>query len=125
MEISFNNLYKILKDHRLENVYINLLENKLEQSKEAEIIRILSLAAILIDRDEIEYKKLGYYIILKYSIVQGDYVPLYEVSYKLLNIPVVVLLDRIMNIKKIDSVLSELYDVIKEECRDILVNKKN
>ena len=97
MEFSFKNLYKYLKDYDIIEAYVGLLKNNIIDISEEKIIKLLSIAALLIEREELEYQKLAYYIILKYSILTEDYTPLYDISYKLFNIPVIELLDKINN----------------------------
>ena len=118
MEVNFNSIYKILKNNNLDKAYVGLIENNLKEIQEESIIRILSLAALLIQREEIEYQKLAYYIILKYSIITKDYSPLYEISYRLYNAPVIHLLDKINNVEDEESFLKEIYDILKENCKE-------
>ena len=118
MEINFNSIYSMLKKVGIDKDYTNLIENKIDQIEEKNIIKLLSLAALLIDKEENEYKKLAYYIILKYSINFNDYTPLYEVSYKLFNMPVIEMLDRINNAENEVSLMEELYEIIKDKCKE-------
>lgn len=118
MEVNFNSIYKIIKNNNLDKAYIGLMENNLENIEEESIIKMLSLAALLMQREEIEYQKLAYYIILKYSIITKDYTPLYEISYRLFNVPVVQLLDKINNVENEESFFEEIYDILKENCKE-------
>ena len=118
MELTFNSLYKLMEKNNVSDAYIGLLNNNITDIDKEKIIKLLSIAALLIDREELEYKKLAYYIILKYSIVTSDFSPLYEISYKLFNIPVVELLDRINNIENEESLIENIYDVIKENFKE-------
>lgn len=118
MEFSFKNLYKKLKDYDIIEAYIGLLKNNIIDISEEKIIKLLSIAALLIEREESEYQKLAYYIILKYSILTEDYTPLYDISYKLFNIPVIELLDKINNITNKESIIENLYDIVKESFKE-------
>ena len=118
MEFSFKNLYKYLKDYDIIEAYVGLLKNNIIDISEEKIIKLLSIAALLIEREELEYQKLAYYIILKYSILTEDYTPLYDISYKLFNIPVIELLDKINNITNKESIIENLYDIVKESFKE-------
>lgn len=118
MELSFNSIYKLMENNNISDAYTGLLKDNIDVVPKGKIIKLLSLAALLIDRDELEYKKLAYYIILKYSILTSDYTPLYEISYKLFNIPVIELLDRINNIENEESLLEDIYDILKENFKE-------
>lgn len=118
MELSFNSIYKLMENNNISDAYIGLLRDNIDAVPREKIIKLLSLAALLIERDELEYKKLAYYIILKYSILTSDYTPLYEISYKLFNIPVIELLDRINNIENEESLFEDIYDILKENFKE-------
>lgn len=115
MEIKLSTIYKRIKENGIEETYNALLLDKTEYIAEDSIIKLLSLAAILMKREETEYKKLAYYIILKYSILSGDYNPLYEMSHDLFNIPVIELLDKINNTDE-EGIYAEIYDILKSRC---------
>ena len=114
--MKLSTIYKRIKESGIEKTYDALLLNKKEDVSEDAIIKLLGLAAILMKQDEIEYKKLAYYIILKYSIMSGDHNPLYEISHDLFNIPVIELLDRINNTCEDDGIYKEMYGILKERC---------
>ena len=118
MELSFNSIYKIMENNNISDAYIGLLKDNIDNIPKEQIIKILSLAALLIEREELEYQKLAYYIILKYSILTEDYSPLYEISYKLFNMPVIELLDRINNIENEESLIENIYDILKENFKE-------
>jgi len=118
MEISFNNLHGMIEKNGLEETYDDLLNNKINFDDRENVIKILSLAALLINRDEPEYRKFAYYLILKYSIISKDYSPLYEMSYKLFNMPIIELIDRINNTEGEKNLIEELFDIIKENCKE-------
>lgn len=118
MEIKLSTIYRKMKEYGIEKTYDGLLVNKKDYISEDAMIKLLSLAAILMKRDEIEYKKLAYYIILKYSILSEDFNPLYEMSYDLFNIPVIELLDRINNTYEEEGVHKEIYDILKSRCEE-------
>ncbi len=115
MEIKLSTIYKRIKENGIEETYNSLLLDKPNDIAEDSMIKLLSLAAILMKREETEYKKLAYYIILKYSILSGDYNPLYEMSYDLFNIPVIELLDKINNTDE-EGIYAEIYDILKSRC---------
>ena len=118
MELSFNSIYKIMKNKEISDAYIGLLKDNINDVPMEKIIKLLSLAALLIDREELEYQKLAYYIILKYSILTSDYSPLYEISYKLFNIPIIELLDRINHIENEESLIEDIFDILKENFKE-------
>lgn len=107
MEMKLSTIYKRIQENGIVKSYNGLILNKKEDISEEGIIKLLSLAAILMKREELEYKKLAYYIILKYCILSGDYNPLYEMSHDLFNIPVIELLDRITNTYKEEGIYAE------------------
>lgn len=118
MELSFNSIYKIMKNNEISDAYIGLLKDNINDVPREKIIKLLSLAALLIDREELEYKKLAYYVILKYSILTSDYSPLYEISYKLFNIPIIELLDRMNQIENEESLIEDIFDILKENFKE-------
>ena len=66
MELSFNSIYKIMENNNISDAYIELLKDNIDNIPREQIVKILSLAALLIEREELEYQKLAYYIVLKY-----------------------------------------------------------
>lgn len=118
MELSFNSLYKIIEKNNVADAYVGLLKDDITDVPKEQLIKLLSIAALLIQREELEYQKLAYYIILKYSILTSDYSPLYEISYKLFNIPVIELLDKINNIESEESFLEDIYEIVKENFKE-------
>ena len=118
MELSFNSIYKIMENNNISDAYIELLKDNIDNIPREQIVKILSLSALLIEREELEYQKLAYYIVLKYSILTDDYSPLYEISYKLFNMPVIELLDRINNIENEESLIENIYDSLKENFKE-------
>ena len=64
MEIKLSTIYKRIKENGIEETYNSLLLDKPNDIAEDSMIKLLSLAAILMKREETEYKKLAYYIIL-------------------------------------------------------------
>lgn len=114
--MKLSTIYKRLEECGIEKTYEGLLVNKRDNITEDAMIKLLGLATILMNQDEIEYKKLAYYIILKYSILSEDYNPLYEMSYDLFNIPVIELLDRVNNTYEEDGIYKEIYNILKSRC---------
>ncbi|MTJ02162.1 DEAD/DEAH box helicase [Idiomarina piscisalsi] len=66
LNTSFTELYNSL-----------LLNEKIESS---DYFKLLSIAIVLTNQDEIALKRLAYRIVLKYSLNTGDYIPLYDFS---------------------------------------------
>ncbi|MCE7626426.1 DEAD/DEAH box helicase [Vibrio fluvialis] len=66
LNTSFNELYNSL-----------LLNEKIEPS---DYLKLLSIAIVLTNQDEVSLKRLAYRIVLKYSLNTGDYIPLYDFS---------------------------------------------
>lgn len=69
-------------------LYHLLLANKKDSLTEDDLVFLLRNAVILLNQNNINVKKLGYSIILHYSILYNDYVPLYEIAINFGFIPV-------------------------------------
>ncbi|KPZ57962.1 DEAD/DEAH box helicase [Pseudoalteromonas sp. P1-25] len=68
---------------RLLNTSFNELYNSLllnEQIEPSDYLKLLSIAIVLTNQDEVSLKRLAYRIVLKYSLNTGDYIPLYDFS---------------------------------------------
>lgn len=59
-------------------LYHSLLLN--EQIEISDYSKLLSIAIVLTNQDEISLKQLAYRIVLKYSLNTRDYIPLYDFS---------------------------------------------
>lgn len=69
-------------------LYHLLLANKKDSLTEDDLVFLLRNAVILLNQNNINVKKLGYSIILHYSILYNDYIPLYEIAINFGFIPV-------------------------------------
>lgn len=91
------------------NAYEKLLINNKNELNENEIFLLLKSAVIFLNYGEEEIKKLGYGIILKYSNLFKDYLPLYDVSMEKDYIPVAKFIeDNYFNVEEIETSFNKL-----------------
>ena len=64
MELSFNSIYKIMENNNISDAYIELLKDNIDNIPREQIVKILSLAALLIEREELEYQRNSAYRLL-------------------------------------------------------------
>ncbi len=69
-------------------IYYNLLSNKKELLTKKDLQFLLRNALLFLNQKDLETKKFGYSIILHYSLLYNDYIPLYEISLNLGFIPI-------------------------------------
>lgn len=68
--------------------YINILINSNDSISNESKVRLLKIAIVFLNYGDVHLQKLGYRIILAYSNLFNDYIPLYDVSLNLGYIPV-------------------------------------
>lgn len=88
-DYSLIKLQNDIKKYSFEKVYKKLFLGNLQDLDESENIKILELALLLINSKDEQLFDMGYYIIVIYSVETGNYDPLFEISEKLLNFPVI------------------------------------
>ncbi len=89
-----------------------IFTNNLTELTELEKIKILEIALMLINSNDQVLFDLGYFIITVYSVDTNDYQPLFEISDKLLNFPVLKFLIDKGFIKIDDSLFSEINNIV-------------
>lgn len=82
---------------RLRNTDFHELYSKLllrQELGESELSKLLQISVVLLNSENDEIKKLGHRIVLQYSNITGDLIPLYDLSVNLGHIPVAKLVER-------------------------------
>ncbi|MBP5698797.1 MAG: DEAD/DEAH box helicase, partial [Alphaproteobacteria bacterium] len=125
------------------DLYKEFMINEKIELNEQQKSYLLSLAIIFLNQQDINLKKLGYRIIVRYTTIYKDYIPLYETSITLGFIPVTKLIEKIviannnptfsmiltsayMNLFKKDNIYlteeqKELYDFTKKTISSALI----
>lgn len=117
MKIDDYSLVKLqndIKKYSFEEVYKKLFLGGLKYLNESDNIKILELAISLINSENEQLFNMGYYIIVVYSVETNNYNPLFEISEKLLNFPVVNFLykKRLINID--NTFFTEIENAVME-----------
>ena len=115
VEMKEYNIIKFKNDIEKSKFSITLKKiftNNLTELTELEKIKILEIALMLINSNDQVLFDLGYFIITVYSVDTNDYQPLFEISDKLLNFPVLKFLIDKGFIKIDDSLFSEINNIV-------------
>lgn len=88
-DYSLLKLQNDIKAHSFFETYKSIFFNKIKELNESEIIKMLELAILLINSKNESLFDLGYYIIVNYSIQTGNYIPLFEISERMMNFPII------------------------------------
>lgn len=78
-----------LKKYFFYDTYKCIYFNKLSNLNESDHIKLLELAILLINSKNEQLFDLGYFIIVNYSVETQNYIPLFEISEKMLNFPII------------------------------------
>lgn len=101
-----------VKNSRFEETFKNFFIKPITNLSESEKIKFLELALMFINSNDETLFDLGYYIIVMYSVETKDYYPLYDVSDKLLNFPIMKFLIDKGLVKTSDSIFNELNNIL-------------
>lgn len=104
-----------LENHGFKNCFLKVFNNDIINLEEKEKIKLLELSISLLNSEDKNLFNLGYYIIVSYSIMTGDYYPLYDISDKLLNFPIINFLERKNIISKSNDIFAELSNIVMSQ----------
>lgn len=88
-DYSLIKLQNDLKKYFFYDTYKCIYFNKLSNLNESDHIKLLELAILLINSKNEQLFDLGYFIIVNYSVETQNYIPLFEISEKMLNFPII------------------------------------
>lgn len=88
-DYSLEKLQNDLEKYSFMDTYKSIYYNTINDLDESSHIKLLELAISLMNSKSEQLFDLGYYIIVCYSIETGDYIPLFEISEKMLNFPII------------------------------------
>lgn len=88
-DYSLIKLQNDLKKYFFYDAYKCIYFNKLSNLNESDHIKLLELAILLINSKNEQLFDLGYFIIVNYSVETQNYIPLFEISEKMLNFPII------------------------------------
>jgi len=78
-----------IEKYHFEKVYKSIHTGEITKLDRNEQIKLLELAILFINSNNENLFNLGYFIIVNYSIETSDYLPLFDISEKMLNYPIV------------------------------------
>lgn len=88
-DYSLLKLQNDIKAHSFFETYKSIFFDKIKELNEPENIKMLELAILLINSKNESLFDLGYYIIVNYSIQTENYIPLFEISQRMMNFPII------------------------------------
>lgn len=101
-----------VKSSRFEESFKNFFTKPIVNLSESEKIKFLELALLFINSNDEVLFDLGYYIIVMYSVETKDYYPLFDISDKLMNFPIMKFLIDKNLIKITDTIFNEINNII-------------
>ena len=107
-------IQNLLKSSGFKEIYENLMLFKKEQLNDSDYIKLLSVGLLLLNSTDYETRSVGYEIILNYSLMTKDYIPLYEISSCLKNSPTVKML-KLLDKQKFDNNIYDKFQTIALE----------
>lgn len=107
-----------LSDSKYKELLKKLFFDKLNDITENERIKLLEIAMLLLNSRDDYLSEFGYYIIVSYSLQLKDYLPLFEISERLLNFPVINFLKNKKLVKIVDNFYAEMENIVMEESKN-------
>ena len=84
MNYNLRMLQNDVEKHNFLEIVKKIFTSNIDTLNESEKIKILELSLMFINSNDESLFDFGYYIITKYSLDTNDYIPLFEISDKLL-----------------------------------------
>ena len=110
-------LIKELKNGKIKDSYERLMLGYTGSLKDEEYIKLLTIGLILINSKDYETQIMGYEIILNYSILKKDLLPLYEISNSLINTPIIRLIQKHDKEEFVNNLYDEIQNIVIEEIK--------
>ena len=107
MNYNLRMLQNDVEKHNFLEIVKKIFTSNIDTLNESEKIKILELSLMFINSNDESLFDFGYYIITKYSLDTNDYIPLFEISDKLLNFPILKFLIDKKLIKLDDNIFNE------------------
>ena len=114
MNYNLRMLQNDVEKHNFLEIVKKIFTSNIDTLNESEKIKILELSLMFINSNDESLFDFGYYIITKYSLDTNDYIPLFEISDKLLNFPILKFLIDKKLIKLDDNIFNEFNDIVIE-----------